>query len=126
LKPFFHNFSLPIYDFDVRLCLCDSIRATVEERELHAHVNYNFEVAENFDPAGVWISRGRKGLMMFERRCLSHELIAHEMSHAVDDVFEYREIKWGPKGCGETAALLRGFLATQIYSCLIRWKAKIK
>lgn len=125
LKTLFKNIFVPIYDFDVRVCLCDSIRVAVNDYNLHDEKHYNFVVeGEAFDPVGLWITKTRRGLLMFQRDHLSHGLIAHELRHAVDGIFEWREIK--PSVCHETPALLHEFLAVQIYSCLTRWNATIK
>lgn len=123
MKPRFAFHLLDFLDFDLSVCLCDEPGDTWRREKLgHA---YACLLGRGEFPEAMFCDRGRKGILIFKRSNLTHGIIAHECRHAVDVILSYREIKWGPKKCHETAALAQENITRLVYGTLLKWRAKI-
>lgn len=124
MKPRFAFQQLDFLDFDLSVCLCDEPGDTWRKERL-GHTYHALLARDDF-PEAMWCDRGRKGILIFKRSNLTHGIIAHECRHAVDTILSYREIKWGPGKCGETAGLAQENIARHVYRILRQWRTKIK
>lgn len=123
MKPRFAFHLLDFLDFDLSVCLCDEPGDTWRREKLG--VRYHCTLGRGEMPEAMWCDSGRKGILIFKRSNLSHGFIAHECRHAADAILSYREIKWGPGKCSETAALAQENITRVVYQTLLRWRAKI-
>lgn len=110
---------VPIMDFDLDVILTDSIRKSYDKR-------HTVPLEEEEYYAGLFAYSNRTGTLFFDKRHLTHNLIAHEVRHAVDRMMEFNNQRFGNGKCIETPAMVQGYLADLVYKDLKRWKAKIK
>lgn len=113
---------LGAYDYDFELVVCDDIRPAVRRRK--AWLGVVKGISEK--GLGLCCTRDNRLWVFLKRKAIDHGLIAHELRHAVDSIFEYREIRYGTGECEETAALAQEYLTRIVYSKLKQFKTKIR
>lgn len=114
---------IPIYDVHFELVLCaDVARAHNQAARLKKLGNDPWTA----NSVGLVSYEGSNCVMLLKRDALSHRLIAHECRHAADFIMTLNQVKFGPKSCHETAALIQEYIAGIVYDTLKAWKAKIK
>lgn len=114
---------IPIYDFTVKIIVCDDISKTYRGMNKWFGAEYDDDQTV-FQGLFAWCNR--KGGLFLTRKHLSHSLIAHEIRHAVDRIMGQCDVQFGPNKCMETSAILQEYLAGIVYKQLKKWKVRIK
>jgi len=76
--------------------------------------------------AGLTCARHRYVLILFDRSCICHDLIAHEARHATDFMLEMVSWKYGKKADKEVCAVVAGYVARTIYRDIKKFRVNIK
>lgn len=121
LKEKSKNHPIPIYEMELEVVVTNSIPLSLKKREEKFH-------QENLKDTwiGLWCFYGSLGGLLFKREELNHNLIAHEVIHAVHAIMEINGVRFGPRCCHETPAMLCGFISDLVYKDINSWRVKIK
>lgn len=106
---------------EVEFCVGEDVR---RDRNTKARIK-RYKSKPEGNPAGLCSGHGSRVGVFICYEYLNHEVIAHEIHHAVLKVMKWANIKVSEKH-GEASAHLAGNLARLFYRDLKRWKVKIK
>jgi len=112
---------VPIYNTTLELVLTDDMIKSQKKQPRAKRLGNQTPV----DAAGLCIYKAWYYCLMFDRRYLDHNLIAHECFHATHRIADY---------CGlpfriskhEEFAYLNGFLQNFVYNQLKQWNIRVK
>lgn len=118
---------IPIYEVDFEIVVCDDIPKSRNTKARLKYLNGEFEGACRGLCSHHFTNRGRLYMtLFFQSSAINHNLIAHEVRHAVDDILHRRGVNADPAHCFETTACLSGHISELVYSSLRKWKIRIK
>jgi hypothetical protein len=109
---------IPVFDVYVEIVVCSSVsRAhnTLTRQKRLTGVWTDDEVW------GLCCNSGENIAIFLHRNHLSHDLIAHEVMHAVHAILETTSIAFGPNCDDEVSALLCGYVTKLVYKNLQQW-----
>ena len=110
-------FNVPIYDVQVLVVVArDAVKA-----ERRYTTRFGNEAPGDFN--AFCVQHGPRFGLFFHAGTISAELIGHEISHAVDFIFDY--IGSGCRKCDEPRAYLNGYLHKRINALLRKHKIVI-
>jgi len=114
---------IPIFDFILEVVVCHDIKRAHDTHKRLKRLGGQ-KLEEEY--GGLCCYCGRQMVLFFQRDQMTHNLIAHEIRHAVDAILHFNNVNFEGDGMRETPALLSGYITYLVHQDLKNWKIKLR